>query len=225
MTGSTRDCWLRARRPEEKAQRRDQILAAAAELFDDGDLDAVSMSAIAKRAGIAKGNLYRYFRTKEELFLQLYREDFAEYVGVVEVELASLAGSGDLDAVAAVVTGPLLERPRLASLTSLLAGVLERNLTEDAVAGFKEAVNVDLMRFAVALQAALPEVELLALARMLTYLHALIAGLWPMGNPSPVLARVLERPELAHMTIDFRLELEPAVRAMMRGVLADSSTG
>jgi AcrR family transcriptional regulator len=54
---------------------RSAILEAAAELFLDRGLGAVSMDEIAARAGVSKATIYRWWPTKEALALDaLYRE-------------------------------------------------------------------------------------------------------------------------------------------------------
>ena len=58
-------------------QRRRQILAAATELFSHSGYHGVTVDAIAQRAGISKGNLYWYFKSKQEIF-QLLFDDLAE---------------------------------------------------------------------------------------------------------------------------------------------------
>ena len=55
-------------------QRRRQILNAATELFSQGGYHGVTVDAIAQRAGISKGNLYWYFKSKQEI-LQLLFDD------------------------------------------------------------------------------------------------------------------------------------------------------
>src|SRR6478672_1731277 len=92
--------FLRARKPDEKAHRRSAILDAAASLFDDGGLDGVSLNAVARRVGIAKSNLYRYFESREAIFLALLNEDLTECVDGLEEGLAKLSGEGDVQAVA-----------------------------------------------------------------------------------------------------------------------------
>ena len=59
----------RARSEEQKAQRRQAVLEAAETYFLDVGYEAFSMAQLAKRAGLIKGTLYLYFRTREELFL------------------------------------------------------------------------------------------------------------------------------------------------------------
>jgi TetR/AcrR family transcriptional regulator, cholesterol catabolism regulator len=52
---------------------RDRILDAAGELFALRGFDATSVDAIAERAGLTVGALYRHFKTKGELLLDVIR--------------------------------------------------------------------------------------------------------------------------------------------------------
>jgi AcrR family transcriptional regulator len=52
---------------------RERLLAAAQELIEDGGYGAASVIAIAARAGVAAGTLYRHFASKEELFVDVFR--------------------------------------------------------------------------------------------------------------------------------------------------------
>jgi AcrR family transcriptional regulator len=61
----------RALSDEEKSQRRDQIIAAAKEVFARKGFHAATIADIAKQAGLAYGSVYWYFESKDELFLAL----------------------------------------------------------------------------------------------------------------------------------------------------------
>ncbi|ALG71337.1 transcriptional regulator [Azospirillum thiophilum] len=56
--------------PDWRARRREVILTAAAELFAGRDYASVQVEEVAKRAGVGKATLYRYFPSKEELYLE-----------------------------------------------------------------------------------------------------------------------------------------------------------
>ena len=71
----------RARRT---AERRDVILAAALDEFSARGFAATRMDDVAKRAGIAKGTIYLYFRDKESLFQELIRTMLTPVVGSIE---------------------------------------------------------------------------------------------------------------------------------------------
>lgn len=56
--------------PAGSAERRRRIVDAALQLFSETDYGAVQMDDVAHLAGVAKPTLYRYFPTKEALFLE-----------------------------------------------------------------------------------------------------------------------------------------------------------
>ncbi len=61
------------RRREQKAHRQEEILAAAFEVFAANGYEAARIDEVARRAGIAKGTIYLYFRDKEKLFQAVVR--------------------------------------------------------------------------------------------------------------------------------------------------------
>ena len=80
----------RARSAEQKAQRRQGLLDAAETYFLEVGYEAFSMAQLAKRAGVVKGTLYLYFKTREELFLTLYEQSLIRWG---EVFTGYLSGS------------------------------------------------------------------------------------------------------------------------------------
>ncbi len=52
---------------------RERLLASAQELIEEGGYGAASVAAIAERAGVAAGTLYRHFESKQELFVEVFR--------------------------------------------------------------------------------------------------------------------------------------------------------
>jgi AcrR family transcriptional regulator len=52
---------------------RERLLDAARAAIEDGGYGAASVAAIAERAGVAAGTLYRHFASKEELFVEVFR--------------------------------------------------------------------------------------------------------------------------------------------------------
>jgi AcrR family transcriptional regulator len=70
--------------PEKGAARRDAIIAAALEEFSGRGFEAARLDDVAKRAGVAKGTIYLYFRDKEALFLELIRSLLTPLIGRIE---------------------------------------------------------------------------------------------------------------------------------------------
>jgi AcrR family transcriptional regulator len=71
-------------RKARSAARRDAILAAALDEFSARGFEATRLDDVAKRAGVAKGTIYLYFRDKETLFQELIRDMLTPIVGSIE---------------------------------------------------------------------------------------------------------------------------------------------
>jgi AcrR family transcriptional regulator len=71
-------------RAARQAERRDAILAAALEEFAASGFAATRLDDVARRAGVAKGTIYLYFRDKESLFQELVRAELSPIVGAIE---------------------------------------------------------------------------------------------------------------------------------------------
>ena len=84
-------------RNERSAARREAILTAALDEFSARGFEAARLDDVAKRAGVAKGTIYLYFRDKESLFQELIRAMLTPIVGSIEalgqadVPMAALA--------------------------------------------------------------------------------------------------------------------------------------
>ncbi len=58
-----------------RADRRDALLDAAVELVVSGDADAVSMEAVAERAGVSRPLVYKHFANRGELLAAVYQRE------------------------------------------------------------------------------------------------------------------------------------------------------
>ena len=216
--------WKRARSPEQKEQRRTAILAAATELFETKGLEKASLNAIAKRAGFCKANVYHYFESREEIFLHLVLDDYRDWAGAVERALAPLAGGDDEQAVARELVASMVDRPRLASLAGSMTTVLEKNVSTDVVVWFKTSLTEVALRLANAIQVAMPGLTMEGTQRFLMMSQLMVAGMWPAAHPPAAVREALERPELAHLCIDFERDFGAALVTMLRGLKVEART-
>jgi AcrR family transcriptional regulator len=73
-------------RPDEK--KRQLIATTAARLFATRPFHKVKLDDVAAAAGVGKGTLYVYFKSKEDLYLWLIFDAFAQLVAHLEARLA-----------------------------------------------------------------------------------------------------------------------------------------
>lgn len=101
--------------PPRREDTRSRLLRAAVEALAAGGYASASVAAIAERAELATGTLYRHFASKAELFVELYRAiGDAELAAMQDAAAATRSAADELDAVIATFAGRALARPRLA---------------------------------------------------------------------------------------------------------------
>jgi len=76
-----------------KILRRESIIQAAIEVFSKKGFHAAGISEIAKRAGVADGTIYQYFKNKEDLFFSIPVEKTKEFRSKVELHLEGITGA------------------------------------------------------------------------------------------------------------------------------------
>ncbi|HMN47148.1 MAG TPA: TetR/AcrR family transcriptional regulator [Povalibacter sp.] len=85
---SVRVSSRRSRTRLDPSARRDQLLKVAEDLIAQQGLHAATMKRIAAIAGISETQSYNYFRSREELFGELARREFARISAAREAELS-----------------------------------------------------------------------------------------------------------------------------------------
>lgn len=70
---------------------RGRILEAARERFESFGYRRTGVADIAREAGVAAGTLYRYFKSKEQIFREVFRDSNSAWI---ETARAALAGPG-----------------------------------------------------------------------------------------------------------------------------------
>jgi TetR/AcrR family transcriptional regulator len=84
---------LPARNLRRKDARPGELLAAALDLFVEKGYAATRVEEVAKRAGVSKGSLFRYFSSKEELFKSVVREHISGRFSQWSEEIEQFEGS------------------------------------------------------------------------------------------------------------------------------------
>ncbi|WP_284744641.1 TetR/AcrR family transcriptional regulator [Amycolatopsis sp. RTGN1] len=211
----SQSAFLRARRPEQKEQRRTAILTAARELALESGVRNVSLGSVATAVGLAKSNVVRYFGTREEIYLELATGCWREWADEVVRRLT--AGEDVVD----VLAETLAERSLFCDLLGHAATSLEHNVSVPAARDFKRAVLGVIGELSVAVARARPDLtegegfELVAAA------SGLAGMLYPAANPPPTLLEVYaQNPDLAAACVPFLPTMKRALAALAAGLPA-----
>ena len=176
---------------------RVRLLRAAQELIEEGGYGATSVIAIAERAGVAAGTLYRHFASREQLFVEVFRSVCAREERAMRAAGAGMPATASsverLETVLASFAQRALRNPRLA--WALIAEPVDPRVDAERLA-YREryaAVIAEGLRAGI-LAGELPEqnVELTAAALVGGCGEALVGPLSPLAASGPDAAEIIE---------------------------------
>ena len=198
-----------------KADRPDEIVAAALEIFAEKGFAAARLEDIAARAGVSKGALYLYFPTKQDIFRAVVEQGVAPNLDIVRAGLAE-----PTDDFANLLRGFVKALPSVIATTSI-GGIVKmvigesRNFPELAQAWHDKLVQPALSAMTGAIAAAQARGEL----------RAGDPRLYAISLVAPMLVGVIWRETFTPVgaePIDIASLAEQHVELWLRGVLSQA---
>lgn len=205
---------IRATNPEDKELRREAILDAAEQLWLSQPERMANVADIASAAGLAKGTVYLYFRSKEELFLAIHEQHVAGFFGSV-AERALQDAPMTFEDMLSLTRQFLLNTPAFLPLATQCHGMMERHIPLEVGYAFEERTYARLNAVVAALQRHFPLIN----QALMLQSYALILGLRQLLRPTPLKELMKERSLICACTNDYLLMLENALNALWRGAL------
>ncbi len=213
----------RAISDEEKVERRQAILVAALDLLAERDYQEINISSIARKAGIAKGTIFLYFRTKEELFLQLqiaeYKSWFNDINNRIHVFLVQKK-KGSIDEFVKAVVASAMDHPTLIRLTPILHVTLERNIDYKTALEFKRFLLTEMQTTGSLIEQCLPFLHPCDGVRFLFDLQILLIGLIQVAHPAPLVEKVLKKEGLEVLQVNFEEKMQETLTLLLNGMKA-----
>ena len=130
------------------------------------------MEVLSRELEVARGTLYRYFSTREELLLNLYQRQQQQFVdGIIAATAEGISDGGFLRTWYELS----LADPTLVALRMRLTSVIEHNVTPEVLAATKLAMTRDFERLSVHLARVL-ELSQSQTEQLIVALLALLLG-------------------------------------------------
>jgi len=200
----------RARAPEDKSQRRSAILRAAEGLLERREAaDCCSVELLARKAGLAKGTVYLYFRSREEVLLAVHEKQSNELFDAVERALA--APDANAERVVRAGLRYLRGHPQFYPLAASCRTMLDASVSTEAALAFKVGIGKRMQALGRRIEQLYAGLRPGEGAMLLMNSYALIVGLWQLADPPQSLRAVMDRPEMAIFKLDFEKQLTAAV--------------
>jgi len=208
----------RAVAPSQKTERRAAILRAAEALLHASPSGAFTVDDLARSAGLGKGTVYLYFRTREEVLLQVHLERLQGLFDALEQALDAPQANAAYGAVRATLRY-LRAHPEFLPLASNSRSMLEANTSAGAALEFKLALGARLSAIGRRTEGLFPGLAPGDGMALLMSTYALMIGLWQLTDPPASLREAMQRPELSMFRIDFEKQLAAALLALWAGAV------
>lgn len=129
--------FIRARTDGQKQIRMAEIKASADTLFNEMPYSDITLTTISTKLGWSRANLYKYVTTKEEIYLAICEEKMTAYFSSLNAAFPE-DNKYSAEVVAEVWAGILNARQDYLHYVSILASIIEKNVTVDRLAAFKK---------------------------------------------------------------------------------------
>lgn len=215
--------FKRARTEANKRQRAAALTEAARSLALEMGVAAVTLTAVAERAGVHHSAVRRYFASHKDILLRLAAEGWARWSSSVCTAL-SAPGPMPASRVAETLVNGLVEDPLFCDLLACLPSYLEHDMKPEQVVEFKRACYPEIEAITDALERVLPALGQQGSADVLAAATALAGGFWQATHPPPQLvAAYTEGPvPPPEWTIEFQPTLTRILAATCAGLSAHS---
>jgi AcrR family transcriptional regulator len=137
LTDSQLSLLKRGRISRRDYPRREQLIEAAAAVFNHRGYDSASLREICEAAGILPGSMYHHFRSKEDLFATVHAEGFRRLNAAIDRALTVTIGPWQrIEAAIAAHLGELVKHTDVSGVTSAslfhaAPAALQRRLDRD----------------------------------------------------------------------------------------------
>ncbi|MCB1144907.1 MAG: TetR/AcrR family transcriptional regulator [Leptospiraceae bacterium] len=205
----------RARSEQSKEFRIQQILNASELIYSTTEFEKITYTQIAKEARFTRSNLYKYFRTKEDIFLHLLLSDLTKWIDRVESLFISHE-SFHHENFSRLWTSTLLDNERLLNLRSILFTHLEKNASEGSFLEFKNNSRLQIERLTEFLKKNLPVEEDKKISEFILLSLSMGSGIFPLYLHQEKGCKLLQKHGLPFNEINFSEVLNNGVRALSK---------
>ena len=210
--------WQRARTDEKKNERKDVIYNAAFKLFKEKGYDGVSFNGIASEANFTKSNMYRYFSSKEEIFLNVFAYLFEGWADDCTKRFKRLKLNADVSTFANAWTKSLLSHQKFLDLTPLLFMSLENNSSFEELISFKRLSMKLLYTITLEISRIYPDVTNEEAFQFLTISYASMSSYWSATKQSDALIKIYDQEEFQVLKPNFEKNIQISAEIAIRGI-------
>jgi len=181
----------RARSNEQKELRLKQIKDATMHLYNTVVYQDISMASIAKELDFTRGNLYKYYATKEEILLDVLSDRINLWHHNLDAEMTNIP-INDTKQFCEIWANVTNDSKDFLKLFSILFSIIERNVSVEKLTEFKKEILASNMEAANLIKEKFPDLSDEHIINFLSLQISTIVGLYPLSNPSKLQQKAIK---------------------------------
>lgn len=214
----------RAVQAEDKAARRAAILDAAEALLTEDSENLASVAQVAEAAGLAKGTMYLYFKSKEEIIMAVHERHSMALFDRIDKLFAEAGTDMTVERAIDSFCQFVHDTPLYLQLGCFCHLTLERNIDLEVVYQFRLAISARLQKAGAMLEACFPTLPPMAGLQLLHDTYAFALGSWQLAEPSYLGHEMNQRPGMEFFRRDFYQDLRRGLLALWGGHIGAYAT-
>lgn len=205
--------FQRARTEDQINNRIIEIVKAASDILDSVGYDDLTFTKISELTKFTRPNIYKYFKTKDEILLIIIENEFKLFVD-------SLISSFKLNRIysikesAEILTDRLIDHKRLIELYSVLS-LIEKNVSLESLASFKSKLHKEQTRLLQLLAQLFPKASEESINELFYFQLTLAFGFYPSTKLECIQKEALELAGITYNPPNFRESYMKAIYQLM----------
>ena len=177
----------RATTSDQVNERKKEIIDAVSKMFDTIDYQDISMKTISEHISIARSSLYCYYKSKEEIMLDILKEDYLLFLS----ELTNAIKNKNN--IVKNTTDIYLKHLKLLKIISVYLTDIENHCSLDSLVNFKASFVKPFDILHETFIASYPETPIDTIETIISSLLILTHGLYPMIYPNDNQVKAMQK--------------------------------
>ncbi len=209
--------FKRARSDEQKDIRIRQIVTGAMSLYEKSPYDQITMAAIAETLSFTRANLYKYFSTKEEIFLYAMIEEMQSWIEDVNGTFENI-GYLEKKEFSKLWVKCLCRHEKFMLLYSISATIIEKNVSTDKLLEYNNISKNNEQIIEGIIKKHVGELSNKQLKLFVDYQYAYMVGMYPRTNQKGLSKDIIEEDENNFSVEQFETAFVKFLRVILKGM-------
>ena len=193
----------RARTKEQITSRQEEIITVCDSIYREKGYEAVHFKAVSEMTSVSRPTIYNYYNTKEEIFLDVLKRDFAKWTE----ELMSHFGKTKKmtkDQFCGFLADSILNHEIYFELLFVFMPSIEKNSSLQKLTAFKQSVWSFRVAFFEGLAKFFPNANDEKKERFYIYFKAVVYGVYPLTHLSANQIKAMKKANAKYKVPDYR---------------------